>query len=107
MVKELLLPDPVSCIDLYSGYCQFGGYRLDNGGASCNKGGTGKPGQIAQIGITNNEAVVGSVHDFSNSIKSRCMFSNYFKIACRNLARNKGFSFTNILGLSIGIVCTI
>jgi putative ABC transport system permease protein len=35
------------------------------------------------------------------------MFKNYFKTAWRNLSRNKGFSFTNILGLSIGIVCTI
>ena len=35
------------------------------------------------------------------------MFKNYFKIAWRNLFRNKGFSITNILGLSIGMVCTI
>lgn len=35
------------------------------------------------------------------------MIKNYFKIAWRNLLRNKGFSFTNILGLSIGMVCTM
>src|SRR5438045_1327347 len=35
------------------------------------------------------------------------MFRNYFKIAWRNLFRNKGFSLTNILGLTIGITCTI
>jgi putative ABC transport system permease protein len=35
------------------------------------------------------------------------MLKNYFKIAWRNLFRNKGFSLTNILGLSIGMVCTI
>src|SRR4030095_16496446 len=35
------------------------------------------------------------------------MIKNYFKIAWRNLFRNKGFSATNILGLSIGMICTI
>jgi ABC-type antimicrobial peptide transport system permease subunit len=35
------------------------------------------------------------------------MIKNYFKIAWRNLFRNKGFSLTNILGLTIGITCTI
>ncbi|RFZ84475.1 ABC transporter permease [Mucilaginibacter terrenus] len=35
------------------------------------------------------------------------MIKNYFKIAWRNLIRNKGFSATNILGLTIGMVCTI
>jgi len=34
------------------------------------------------------------------------MFKNYFKIAWRNLMKNKIFSFINILGLTIGItVC--
>ena len=35
------------------------------------------------------------------------MFQNYFKIAWRNLFRNKGFSLTNLLGLTIGMTCTI
>ncbi len=35
------------------------------------------------------------------------MFKNYFKTAWRNLFRNKGFSITNILGLAIGMACTI
>ncbi|TKK68262.1 FtsX-like permease family protein [Ilyomonas limi] len=35
------------------------------------------------------------------------MFKNYFKTAWRNLFRNKGFSITNILGLTTGIACTI
>ena len=35
------------------------------------------------------------------------MIKNYFKIAWRNLFRNKGFSVTNLSGLSIGITCTI
>jgi ABC-type antimicrobial peptide transport system permease subunit len=35
------------------------------------------------------------------------MIKNYFKIAWRNLYRNKGFSISNVLGLTIGITCTI
>jgi putative ABC transport system permease protein len=35
------------------------------------------------------------------------MFRNYVKIAFRNLIRHKGFSFLNITGLAIGMVCTI
>lgn len=35
------------------------------------------------------------------------MLGNYFKIAWRNLWRNKSFSFVNILGLTIGISATI
>ncbi|HRO47168.1 ABC transporter permease [Agriterribacter sp.] len=35
------------------------------------------------------------------------MIRNYFKIAWRNLLRNQGFSLTNLLGLTIGITCTI
>ena len=33
------------------------------------------------------------------------MIKHYFKIAVRNLARQKGLSFINIAGLSIGIAC--
>jgi ABC-type antimicrobial peptide transport system permease subunit len=35
------------------------------------------------------------------------MIRNYFKTAWRNLFRNKGFSITNILGLTVGITCSI
>ena len=35
------------------------------------------------------------------------MIGNYLKIAWRNLFKNKGFSTTNILGLTIGITSTI
>ncbi len=35
------------------------------------------------------------------------MISNYIKIAWRNLSRNKAFTFTNLLGLTIGITCTL
>ncbi len=35
------------------------------------------------------------------------MIRSYFKIAWRNLFRNKGFSLTNILGLTIGMTCAI
>src|SRR5215813_12575843 len=31
------------------------------------------------------------------------MFSNYFKIALRNLRKNKGFSAINIIGLAMGL----
>lgn len=34
------------------------------------------------------------------------MFSNYLKVAIRNLLRQKGFSFINIFGLALGISCT-
>jgi putative ABC transport system permease protein len=33
------------------------------------------------------------------------MIKNYFKIAWRNLLRNKTFSFINIIGLAIGLCC--
>src|SRR6478609_3063363 len=35
------------------------------------------------------------------------MLKNYFKIAWRNLFRNKSFSLSNILGLGIGMICTM
>jgi putative ABC transport system permease protein len=35
------------------------------------------------------------------------MLSNYLKISVRNLLRNKGFSFINLFGLTIGITCCL
>ena len=35
------------------------------------------------------------------------MFKNYFKVALRNLLKHKGFSFINILGLSVGLTCCL
>ncbi len=35
------------------------------------------------------------------------MFKNYFKIAWRNLLKNRGFTFINIVGLSIGVAACI
>src|SRR6056297_3949400 len=35
------------------------------------------------------------------------MFKNFLKVSIRNLVRNKTYSFINILGLSIGMVCSI
>ncbi len=34
------------------------------------------------------------------------MLRNYFKVAARNLLRQKGYSFINIFGLALGISCT-
>ena len=35
------------------------------------------------------------------------MFKNYLKIALRNILRNKVYSFINIVGLAIGMACSI
>ncbi|MBD0255825.1 MAG: ABC transporter permease, partial [Cytophagales bacterium] len=35
------------------------------------------------------------------------MLTNYLTIACRNLLRHKAFSFINVLGLAIGMACSI
>jgi putative ABC transport system permease protein len=35
------------------------------------------------------------------------MIKNYFKIAIRNLGKNKTFSFINIIGLAIGLTCFV
>ncbi|MEQ8573191.1 MAG: ABC transporter permease, partial [Fulvivirga sp.] len=34
------------------------------------------------------------------------MLKNYFKIAIRNITRNKVYSIINILGLTLGITCS-
>jgi putative ABC transport system permease protein len=35
------------------------------------------------------------------------MITNYFRLAFRNLAKRKGYSFLNIFGLSLGITCCL
>jgi len=35
------------------------------------------------------------------------MFKNYFKIAFRNIWKQKGYSFINIFGLAVGLACAI
>ncbi|WP_420388123.1 ABC transporter permease [Roseivirga sp.] len=35
------------------------------------------------------------------------MLKNYFKVALRNLLKHKGFSFINIVGLSVGLTCCL
>lgn len=35
------------------------------------------------------------------------MFRNYFKIAIRNLRKHKAYSFINILGLAVGMACSL
>jgi putative ABC transport system permease protein len=42
-----------------------------------------------------------------NIIWSLSMFKNYLKVAYRNIIRNKIYSFINITGLAIGLVCCI
>ncbi len=44
---------------------------------------------------------------WSNHGKFVAMLLNYFKIAIRNLARNKVYSLINILGLALGIGCCL
>src|SRR3982751_4791083 len=40
-----------------------------------------------------------------NSINKVSMLKNFFVIAVRNLKKNKGYPFLNILGLSAGLTC--
>lgn len=35
------------------------------------------------------------------------MFKNYLKIAFRNISKNKAFSFINIMGLALGLTCSL
>lgn len=42
-----------------------------------------------------------------HSVNQLDMFKNYFTVSRRNLLRNKGFSAINILGLAIGMTCTM
>ncbi|MCP4724665.1 MAG: FtsX-like permease family protein [bacterium] len=53
--------------------------------------------------------VIKSIHRFLSDLIywSSLMFTNYLKIAFRNISRNKGYTFLNIFGLSTGITCCI
>ena len=35
------------------------------------------------------------------------MFTNYLKVALRNIIKHKGISFINIFGLAVGMTCAI
>lgn len=59
-------------------------------------------GRIAPV-ILNHEIPHKWVH---GKLKRNHMFKNYFKIAWRNLARNKSYAVINVTGLAVGIaVC--
>jgi len=55
------------------------------------------------------KCVVRLIPDFfaDNILWSITMFNNYLKIALRNIMKHKIYSFINIFGLSVGMVCTI
>ena len=44
---------------------------------------------------------------FSLQLINTIMLRSYFKIAYRNILKNKGYSFINIFGLSMGIACCL
>lgn len=44
---------------------------------------------------------------FQSTRWSSIMFKNYLKITLRNFKRQKGYSFINIAGLSVGIACAL
>ena len=44
---------------------------------------------------------------FNISYNSTAMTKNYFKTAWRNMVRNKTFSLLNILGLALGLACSL
>ena len=43
----------------------------------------------------------------NHTLWSGIMFKNYLKIAFRNIRRSKGYSFINIVGLALGMVCCL
>jgi putative ABC transport system permease protein len=46
-------------------------------------------------------------HPYHHSTANMTMIAHYFKTGFRNLAKNKGFSLINILGLSLGIASCV
>jgi len=50
---------------------------------------------------------VGWTHSKSERSGRRGLWSNSFKVSWRNLVRNKGFSFINIMGLAIGMASAL
>jgi putative ABC transport system permease protein len=40
-------------------------------------------------------------------IEGKSMFTNYLKVAVRNILRRKGYSFINIVGLGLGLSCCL
>lgn len=48
-----------------------------------------------------------TINRYTNRLTPYVMIKNYFKIAWRNLLRNKGYSSINIAGLSLGMVVAI
>jgi len=71
--------------------------------------------QIKQVGATRAKLdyirnVIGFIKPFAirrtkTSVNNNYMIKSYFTIGWRNLLRNKGFSFINIAGLSVGMAC--
>ncbi len=54
------------------------------------------------------QCIAGCLRYFELSLKwSVIMFSNYLKIALRNIKKQKVFSFINIIGLAVGLACCI
>ncbi len=54
------------------------------------------------------EAVKAIPRFIAESIRWRfVMFTNYFKIAIRNIRKHKGYSLINIVGLAVGMACCV
>jgi putative ABC transport system permease protein len=68
-----------------------------------------KCGECENVGNerTLNNEIKEIIHQQIRNHTSNTMFKNYFKIAFRNLKRNKFFSFINITGLAIGMASAV
>jgi putative ABC transport system permease protein len=67
------------------------------------------PLQSRTCGIIGHRLTVIGQRSTVNGQRStkKCMLKNYFKIAWRNLKRDRQFTFLNLLGLSIGLTCAL